>query len=111
MLCIDPKLKKIIVGEVKDFSFAKNPYEMDQEYRRMFVDTEKPCYMSKHNRRVEWITNHIEDVKTHFNLSGGKWKVYSVLFVSDEIISNKFFHKKERIIVYTDISAQNIKRI
>ena len=35
---IVPEKRKIVVGEVKDFSFAKSPYEMDQEYKRIFVD-------------------------------------------------------------------------
>ena len=47
---IVPDKRKIVVGEVKDFSFAKNPYEMDQEYRRIFVDGKKPCYMTRLNR-------------------------------------------------------------
>mgnify|MGYP003313956476 FL=1 len=49
---IIPDQFKLVVGEVKDFSFAKNPYEMDQEYKRIFVNGEKPCYMSKHKRRA-----------------------------------------------------------
>lgn len=108
---IIPDKKEIVVGEVKDFSFAKNPYEMAQEYKRVFVDEDKPCYMTKHKRRAAWVKEHLDDVKTHFNLSDGKWSVKTVMFVSEEIISNTFYHQEERIIVYSDISAEKIKSV
>lgn len=108
---IVPEKRKIVVGEVKDFSFAKNPYEMDQEYKRIFVDGDKPCYMTKHKRRVAWIQTHLEDVKTHFGLSDGKWAVKPVMFVSNDIVSNAFYHQGEQIIVYSQISEENVKAV
>lgn len=103
--------RKIVVGEVRDFSFAKNPYEMDQEYKRIFVDGDKPCYMTKHKRRAAWVKDHLEDVKAHFNLPDGKWSVRTVMFVSEEIVSNAFYHQNETIIVYSDISAESVKSV
>lgn len=108
---IVPNQFKIVVGEVKDFSFAKNPYEMDQEYQRIFVDGDKPCYMTKHKRRAAWIQDHLEDVKRHFNLPDGKWIVKAVMFVSEEIVSNAFYHQGETIIVYSDITEDTAKQI
>ena len=111
VLYVIPKLRKIVVGEVKDFSYAKNPYEMDQEYQRLFVDTKKPCYISRHKRRVEWVKNHVEDVKAHFQLLGEKWVVKDTLFVSDEIVSNAFYNKGQKIIVYSEITEKSIKSV
>lgn len=108
---LNPKKKVMIVGEVKDFSFAKNPYEMKQEYDEIFVDGGKPCYLTKHKRRSAWIKKHIADVEKHFSLSTGKWIVKTALFVSQEIISNEFYHKCENIIVYSEISDAKIKLI
>lgn len=108
---IVPEKRKIVVGEVKDFSFAKNPYEMDQEYKRIFVDGKKPCYMTKHKRRVAWVQEHLEDVKAHFDLADGKWTVKPVMFVSEEIVSNAFYHRNEQIIVYSQISEENVKLV
>lgn len=107
VLYIIPKRRKIVVGEVKDFSFAKNPYEMDREYKKIFVDDKKPCFMTKHKRRVTWIENHIDDVIEHFHLSNGKWSVRSAMFVSEEIISNLYYHKNETIITYSDINKDS----
>lgn len=111
ILCIIPKRHKIIVGEVKDFSFAKNPYEMQMEYKKIFIDDKKPCYITKHKRRVSWIKDHIDDVLLQFNLKKGKWSVEMALFVSVEIVSNQFFHKNENVIVYSDITEALIESI
>lgn len=108
VLYIIPEKRKIVVGEVKDFSVAKNPYEMDQEYKRIFVDGEKPCYMTKHKRRAIWIKDHLEDVKAHFNLPEGKWSVKTVMFVSEEIVSNLFYHQGEHIIIYSNITKKTV---
>jgi len=111
ILCIVPSKHKIIVGEVKDFSFAKNPYEMNQEYQRIFIDSDKPCYITKHKRRVAWVADHLSDVIAHYKLTGKKWSVQSAMFVSEEIVSNEFYHAHEKIIVYSDITEKNIKSI
>lgn len=108
---IIPDQRKLVVGEVKDFSFAKNPYEMDQEYQRIFVDGKKPCYMTKHKRRAAWIEEHLDDVKKHFNLPDGKWTVKTAMFVSEEIVSNAFYHQGETIIVYSDITEEKVKQV
>ena len=108
---IVPEKRKIVVGKVKDFSFAKSPYEMDQEYKRIFVDGDKPCYMTKHKRRVNWVKNHIEDVKKHFDLPDGKWAVRAAMFVSDDIVSNAFYHQKETILVYPQITEKSVKAV
>ena len=111
ILYIAPGRWEIVVAEVKDFSLVKNPYEMYQEYMRFFVDGKNPCYMTKHRRRVRWVEDHIEDVLIHFNLTSGKWKVKSVLFVSKSIVSNDYFKCGERMIVYSDINEKSIKAV
>lgn len=111
ILYIIPEHKKIVVGEAKDFSFAKNPYEMEQEYQRIFVDGDKPCCMTKHRRRVEWVKSHLRDVIQHFNLPGEDWFVKSVMFVNEEIVSYNFYHQKGKIIVYSEITEQSVKNL
>lgn len=111
ILYIVPELGKIVVGEVKDFSFAKNPYEMNQEYKRIFVDGDKQCFMTKHKRRAHWIQEHLEDVIQHFQLPHKKWCVRMTMFVSEAIISNEFYHQNESIIVYSEITEEKIKAV
>lgn len=52
MLIIDNEMHHIYVAEVKDFNFSGNPYEIQLEYQKMFVDGKKKCYATKHGRRV-----------------------------------------------------------
>ena len=111
VLYVIPSHHKIVVGEVKDFSFAKNPYEMNREYKKIFVDDKTPSFNTKHKRRVEWVENHLEDVIKHFDLKSGKWSVRSAMFVSEEIISNLYFHKNETIIKYADINKESATSI
>ncbi len=112
VLLIVPKKKKIIVAELKDFSFSKTPYEMYQEYNKMFCDKgEKLCYYSKHSRRVEWIKSHINDVVSHYKLTGDKWKVNDVLILSEPFPSNEYYHRNKKILLYADLSERNIMSI
>lgn len=112
VLAIVPSKRKIIVIEVKDFSFAKTPYEMYQQYLSVFVDNEKElCYISKHHKRVKWVENHITDVLEHYNLSGDKWKVCEALVVDESIICNDFYHKNQKIILYSDLTKQAVENI
>lgn len=105
ILVIDNKKKAIIVCEVKDFSFAKSPYEIHSEYTKLFCDKDnKLCYVSKHKKRVEWIENHIDDIMIEFNLKYGKWKVKDALIVSNEITSNLIYHKDQKIITYAELN-------
>lgn len=112
VLIINPRKKKIIVGEVKDFSFAKSPYEMQQQYIEVFCDTDKKlCYMSKHKRRVGWIKEHMDDVIDHYHLSKDNWRVDDVLVLSEPIISNEYYHKNQKTILFSDILEKNVFKL
>ncbi len=111
VLCLIPEDYSIIAFEVKDFSFAKNPYEMEQEYKRMFVDEDKPCYTTKHKRRVDWLQMHIKDIIVEYNLKPGKWKILEAYIVNEDIISNMYYKKGKTIIRYSMINDESIKAI
>lgn len=107
VLVLIPQQKKIVVIEVKDFSFAKTPYEMHQEYLSVFCDEEnKLSYVSKHKKRVAWIAEHIDDILLQYNLPKGKWKVRETLIVDETIISNDYFHKGQNILLYSEITRR-----
>ena len=85
---------------------------MNQEYKKIFVDeADKACYITKHNRRVSWVQAHVNDVVEHFGLQKGEWSVHSALFVSEEIVSNLYYHKGEKIITYSDINEKSITSV
>ena len=112
VLIIKPDRKKIIVVETKDFSFSKTPYEMHQEYFSVFCDDgKKLCYISKHKRRLLWLQEHISDLLQQYSLANGNWKVQDLLITSDSITSNEFYHQKQKILLFSEITASNIHKL
>ena len=112
ILIINHRKNRIIVCEVKDFSYTKNAYEMYQEYQSVFCDNgSKLCYISKHKRRVQWVKEHIDDVVKHYNLSKGKWTVRDILITNEVIISNEIYHKNQKILLYSAINEKQLMKI
>lgn len=111
VLIIDKEKKSIYVAEVKDFNFSRNPYEIQQEYQKMFVDGKKKCYATKHARRVEWVKKHIQDLKMHYNLTDVKWNVYGLFIVSEPLISTKVYHQSIEVISKAELSVERIRSI
>ena len=102
-----------ILTSVKDFNYSRNPYEMHLEYQKMFVDTEKEsCFATKHSRRVDWVRNHIEDVKDYYKLDKEfSWDVVGIFIVSEPLLSNEVYHKGLNIISKAELSAEKIRSI
>ena len=112
VIIINEKKKRIVVCEVKDFSVTKSPYEMYQEYLEVFCDKgDKLCYVSKHKRRVAWIKEHIADVISHYGLESGAWSVGEVMIVNEIIVSNEYYHKNQKIVLFPDITEKLIKNL
>lgn len=112
VLYIIPKRKRIVLAEVKDFSYSKSPYEMDCEYKKMFVDIDdRKSFATKHKKRAEWMSQHLEDVKKQFGLAGNGWTVKSIFIVSEPIISNAFYDVGETIITYKEISKERLQKV
>lgn len=107
ILAIDTKKKRIIVCEVKDFSFCKSPYEMYLQYQDLFCDKgKKLCYISKHKIRVEWVKNHIDEIIKVYQLKPGKWKVIDTLIVSNDLTCNLLFHKDQNIVTFSSLNKK-----
>lgn len=112
ILYIIPKKKVIVVGEVKDFNFSKSPHEMQLEYEKMFKDTDtKKSFVTKHQRRCEWVKEHIEDLRIEFGLENAKWRVKSLFLVNEPIISNSFYGKNLKVIIYNNINEKELEKI
>jgi hypothetical protein len=93
VLLIVPRKKKIILIECKDFAIARTPIEMKREIEGLVFGTEdKPSTVTKHQRRMNWITENINLVFDVFDLSPkGRWEVSSIIVVSNELIS-PYYH-------------------
>lgn len=112
VLVINPKKRKIIVIETKDFSFAKSPYELNQQYSNIFCDKDKKlCHITRHKKRVDWIEKHVDDIIKDFSLEPFHWKVEDALVVSEPIVSNEFYNKNQKIILFSEISELTINKL
>lgn len=112
VLVINPKKRKIIVIETKDFSFAKSPYELNQQYSNIFCDKDKKlCHITRHKKRVDWIEKHVDDIIKDFSLEPFNWKVEDALVVSEPIVSNEFYNKNQKIILFSEISESTINKL
>ena len=111
VLIIDNEMHHIYVAEVKDFNFSRNPYEIQLEYQKMFVDGKKKCYATKHARRVDWVKEHLEDLKIHYQLSDVIWNVYGLFIVSEPLISMQVYHQKLEVISRAELSVERIRSI
>lgn len=111
VLIIDKEMHRIYVAEVKDFNFSRNPYEIQLEYQKMFVDGKKKCYATKHGRRVDWVKEHLEDLKIHYQLADDIWNVYGLFIVSEPLISTQVYHQKLEVISRAELSVERIRSI
>ena len=112
VLIIDKQYHKIIAGEVKGFNVSRNPYEMYLEYKKMFENTNKKrCFYDKHNRRVDWCNNHVEDFKIQYNLDNVEWEVVGLFILDQPLISTEVYHKDIKMLTEKELSVENIRSV
>lgn len=112
ILIIDRVTKKIIASEVKDFHFSRNPYEIQQEYIKMFEDKgKKLCFATKHQRRVEWLKKHLDDVKEMYGLEDNDWKIEGIFIVSQPLISSYIYKQTIKCISKAELSPEAIRQL
>lgn len=111
VLIIDKERHCVYVTEVKNFNFSRNPYEIQSEYQKMFVDGKKKCFATKHNRRVDWVRGHMEDLKLQYGLDNAYWEVKGLFIVSEPLISNKVYGQNIEVISKAELSIERIRGI
>ena len=97
VLCISPEKGIINLIETKDLSLSKNFYEIHNEYKKMFDFNDEKSFYNKHMKRVNWVAEHIEDIKAQYNLPNKRWKITYLFVVDDNLISKDVFKVKVNI--------------
>ena len=89
VLVIEIRRKRVIPIECKDLSVARTPHDMGNELRSLFHGHgHKKSYLEKHERRVSWLKENIEDVLLSFGIaSAKKWKIQPLIVVSRELMT------------------------
>lgn len=94
VLTVDARKKRVTAIECKDLAIARTPYEMGSEVKNLFRGHEnhKPI-VERHQRRVEWIRRHLDDVLMWLQVSrSGKWKVEGLIVV-DQVLFTPYVYK------------------
>lgn len=86
VLAIDITSKKIYSIECKRFNFGRNPQEIAREIRKIIGnDGDTSSAMMKHLKRDSWLKDHLEDVRSTYNLPLGDYSIQSLFVVSEEL--------------------------
>lgn len=109
LLLIDDLFRKIYIVEVKRFAFARNPYEISQEYKKMFEDLPKRGFVTKHSRRVDWVKKNMRELVAEYGLAHDTWDVVGLFIVNEPIISNSIYQHNIEIISKDELSIERIR--
>ncbi len=109
VLVIDHQKHVILAVEVKSFRYARNPYEMAMEHKAMFEG--KKSFQNKHQRRVDWLRENINDVKKHYRLADADWRIKGVFIVNEPQVSKDIYKHEIDIISKSELSLARVKQV
>lgn len=75
ILGIDEKKQRIYLIEAKNYQYSKNMAEFGFELGEFFGTEKNKGFIQKEMNRVNWVKNHIDDVKKEYKLEGDSWSV------------------------------------
>lgn len=109
VLYISVQKKLIVLVETKSFSFAKNFYEIQNEYKKMFAkDQKNSSFLAKHKKRVEWVKNNLSDLIEEYNLPNKNWNIKYMFVVDDYLVSKDVFKINEKIVTLNNLDDQEL---
>ncbi|WP_169981125.1 hypothetical protein [Tautonia rosea] len=90
---IDQSKRRVHVVECKDLEGARTPFEMSNELTNFFKGSGgKPSIVAKHQRRVDWIRDNLDEVLRSFGIERtGNWRVGSMIVIDRELFT-PFLH-------------------
>lgn len=66
--------------------------------------------MTKYNRRVEWVKNHLNDMFEQFSLDCKiDWRIMGVFIVEEPIISNKLYNRNMEMVSQMELTVERIR--
>lgn len=89
VLVADPKRRHLMPIECKDLALARTPYEMSSEITNLFRGTPvKKSIVDLHQRRVQWIREHLPDVLAWIGINDSRrWKLRPLIVVDQELFT------------------------
>ena len=107
-LVVDRVAKRIKPVECKDLARARAPHEMANEIANLFLGQNgKASFVEKHQRRVDWLREHIGEVLDWLQLSrDGDWQVEPLIVVDQELMTPYLYASPIRVIAFAELDAE-----
>lgn len=86
VLIADPKQHILFLIECKDFSVARTPKEVANEFANLFVGDKSKVNL--HIRRVEWVKHHVAETLSWLGINNDKlWEAQGIIVLNQELMS------------------------
>ena len=103
VLAINRYRKHIVAVESKDFGQARNPFEINNEVKKLFED--KSSATSNHLERMKWLTENSQHVLSSLGIrdSANLWTIDGMIVVSAPLFTPHFTASPIQVVVLDDI--------
>src|SRR5437660_3774997 len=90
VLVADLTSRTLMPVECKDLALARTPFEMAREMDNLFRGQgERPSIVERHQKRTDWIREHITLVLDWLNIdSTQEWKVEPLIVLDQELLTS-----------------------
>jgi hypothetical protein len=111
-LVIDPNTKRIMPVECKDLVRARASHEMANEIANLFLGQNgKASFVEKHQRRVEWLREHIGEVLDWLGLpQDGDWQIEPLIVVDQELMTPYLYTSPMRVVAVVELEEELNRR-
>lgn len=110
VLVADPRRRRLLAVETKDFETARTPSELSREIEKLLTGPKSASVL--HSERVDWLRDHRSDVLKWLGLSEDwkKWKVEGLIVVSTELMSPLLRSSSIPILTLNQLRATGLRR-
>lgn len=112
VLALHSESRSIIAVEAKDFEIARTPIEIAGELEKLFSGKrgKKPT-IELHERRVDWLRHHVDDVLLHMGADGvaSEWRVVGIVVTSDPLLTPLVAASRLPVIAIEDLDLKTLR--
>lgn len=111
VLVTDRAKKVLLAVEVKDFGFARTPFELSNEIEKLLEGPHSAAH--HHEERLTFLRANLQEVVAELNLPGeaSEWQVLGLIVTSNDLMAAHFpkveaLRKRLSIVSFEDLVAQ-----